>query len=1165
MAKNAVEILIRARDGATKPLGEVTAAVKAVGTEARAGVRPIREYRDELKHQAQQLEEVARSADKTSREYAVAVTELASVKTALQGVNDELRNQETAWDRAGEGLTKVGTRLSLGITAPLTALAAVGVSSAMQLETFSRSLEVLIGDAERAGNVFEELYEFSANVPFDWKTITEGTRVLTAFGVEAEETVATLSRLGDIASGTGSDLTGLAEIYGRVLTTGRVSMQEVNSLALRGVPIYQELAKVIGVSTEEVRELVSQGTLGFPELNAVIENLTDEGGKFFGMMQAQSETTQGRLNKLRDSFEQVTDIIGERLLPTVDALIGHAQQAVEWFVNLDESTQGLFVGLGVALAATGPVLMGIGTLLVQIPKLVAGFQLLRGALLPFLGPAGILAAAVAGYILLNNAMDAGREPRQRAQESFDNLIARMSSYRNELEVTSEAERQAAVEALNRQRRVIEVTIQNQEAFIRSVEADVIAFANKGFFGQLFSFGEANVNLKTLEQADAHLKGLRAELGAIDSSIERIAKMEIPGPKTNIPTVTTQVKDLNDAVTATVELPDPGEAVESWASRFLRSLRQGLENAKSGWRDALEGFGAFTGTAIRDALSVDQPDSPLVEAGKAIVSSLLAGFNQAWPEAEARFAAARKAAQDWLAWQNRPTFSGAAALARLDASSTRRASEFEDSPGLTRLGNLPPAEAGVLWNAVAALVKAKAPVDDIRAAVNRLTEVMPLSNKSVYELTQGMIGLRQSTQAYADNAVKAAQQAADAFNEFPTLIVPPGGLPPAWHLRAADAETRSRALGGPNTFGGPPPASTPTTASQAASIARDTLQALVETGAGLDQIKAAAEALTKVTPLSVTELDKLTQGLYSQAVAAENAAARIEAAWASWADVRAWDEAPGSAWQPEGGLPGVPSPVDLLPPEARAEIQPDRSSLPREQLNQILQTEMAERQKLVAGLTEMSTENGPLANFGTQLLKNAAEAVPAFGAALDGFVQAGPIGAIIGFFSELLFSSQPMIDAFEMINEALAPLGDLLATIIAPALKLFAMVVGWVVDGLIAIWNFLFGWLGLAVERKRGDNDPDPGKAPQHSDDPPPAREMDFGRVSPAVQLAVATPLLEAAQLQLTAASLLESAATGLAGSANRFGEWVDRLIEDGIRVRLEQGETRPTSATAYLR
>lgn len=342
--------------------------------------------------------------------------DLTGLRQGLGGADQAVKQATGNWtrdlERLGQVATRFGTVWTLAVTTPLTALAGIGVRSAMQLETFSASLNVLIGDAERAGKVFDELYEFSARTPFDWRTLTDATRVLAAFGVEAEEIMGDLSMLGDIAAGTQSDLTGLAEIYGRVQVTGRISMEEVNSLALRGVPIYTELARVVGVTSEEIRELISSGTIGFPELQEVFRNLTTDGGRFFNMMEEQSKTTQGRLNTLKDTFEQVTDAIGDHFLPTVSRLIDTGQGLVNWFNNLTEAQQSMLITTGSVVAALGPLSIGFGVLLTALSRLPAaitavrtGFVLLRTTLLPFLGVAGIVAslAAVAITVAVNLA------------------------------------------------------------------------------------------------------------------------------------------------------------------------------------------------------------------------------------------------------------------------------------------------------------------------------------------------------------------------------------------------------------------------------------------------------------------------------------------------------------------------------------------------------------------------------------------------------------------------------------------------------------------------------------------------------------------------------------------------------------------------------------------
>lgn len=340
-------------------------------------------------------------------------------KQAVSGMSQQLT-------QLGSQFTKVGTALTVGITAPLTALAGIGIRSAMQLETFSASLRVLVGDVDRANHAFDELYAFDGETLFDWRTLSEATRVLAAYGTEAEDLVPTLRQLGEIAAGTQSDLAGLAEIYGRIQLTGRVTMQEINQLAQRGVPIIQELAAQFGVAEAEVAKLVSSGRVGFPQIQQAVESLTSEGGRFFGMMAAQADTSEGRLSNLRKTFEQVTDIVGQRLLPAFDGIVTRLTGVAQGFLNLDAGTQQTIVNIGMLAAAIGPAVLGIGGLLTAIGKIPAALAAVRAGLLVLSGPAGLLtlAALAAGGLALSlafrgDSLDAAAEKAAAAFNAGD--------------------------------------------------------------------------------------------------------------------------------------------------------------------------------------------------------------------------------------------------------------------------------------------------------------------------------------------------------------------------------------------------------------------------------------------------------------------------------------------------------------------------------------------------------------------------------------------------------------------------------------------------------------------------------------------------------------------------------------------------------------------------
>lgn len=397
--------------------------LKRIAAEVRAGLRPLSDYRDELKKQEAELRRVASAQDKNSGEYRQTIEELAAVKSELVSVNTQLASHETLFDKIGNRLTTFGGVLSIGVTAPLTILGSTGVKSAQQLEVFQRSLETLIGDADQAKRVFEDLYEFDTKTTFAWPSLTKAVTLLSAFNVEADDLVPTLGRLGDVSAAVNMDVAELAELYGKAKVQGRLFMEDINQLTGRGIPIIQELAKQFGVTEDQVRGLVSEGRVGFANIEQAFVDMTSEGGRFFNMMSAQTETSQGRVMALRKEFEQVTDLIGEALLPTLDGLVDRARKAVQWFVDLDEGTQKLIINTGLFAAALGPLLIGLGQAVRVVGQLRTALIALRAVGLLTMGPAGWIALGLGAVAALALAFSGRQDSLDRRVEDARNALA----------------------------------------------------------------------------------------------------------------------------------------------------------------------------------------------------------------------------------------------------------------------------------------------------------------------------------------------------------------------------------------------------------------------------------------------------------------------------------------------------------------------------------------------------------------------------------------------------------------------------------------------------------------------------------------------------------------------------------------------------------------------
>jgi tape measure domain-containing protein len=168
-----------------------------------------------------------------------------------------------------------------------------------------------------------------------------------------------MRRLGDVAQGVGSRLGDIADLYGRALVQGRLFTQNINQFQSRGIPIVQALAKELGVTEGEVKELVSAGKIGFPELERAFIALTSNGGQFEGMMEKLSQTTMGKFSTAMDNAQQALASFGELMLPLVNEVLDFATDSFNALNDMDEGTKRFVLGMGGVIAISGPAIAAI--------------------------------------------------------------------------------------------------------------------------------------------------------------------------------------------------------------------------------------------------------------------------------------------------------------------------------------------------------------------------------------------------------------------------------------------------------------------------------------------------------------------------------------------------------------------------------------------------------------------------------------------------------------------------------------------------------------------------------------------------------------------------------------------------------------------------------------
>lgn len=205
-----------------------------------------------------------------------------------------------------------------------------------QFQQLEISFNTMLGSADKSKQLMDELIQTAAHTPFDMSSITSGAKQLLAYGTEAKDVNKTLVQLGDIASGLNIPLGELVYLYGTTVSQGRMFTMDLRQFMGRGVPLAEELGKILHQNTTEVQESVSKGKVTSDIFKEAIANMTQAGGRFGGLMEQQSKTLEGQWSNIGDSIQQMFNEIGKKSegvfssgLSIVSAMVENWQEVIK--------------------------------------------------------------------------------------------------------------------------------------------------------------------------------------------------------------------------------------------------------------------------------------------------------------------------------------------------------------------------------------------------------------------------------------------------------------------------------------------------------------------------------------------------------------------------------------------------------------------------------------------------------------------------------------------------------------------------------------------------------------------------------------------------------------------------------------------------------------------
>lgn len=286
----------------------------------------------------------------------------SSVLKAFRGVQDGVSQTARAVEQQGQSIENVFNRIKSVASVAFAGFTAKEIISTLgtvrgEFQQFEIAFETMLGSGQKAKGMISDLANLAASTPFDMKGVVNGAKQLLAYGFAANEITDTMRRLGDVSAGLGLNLQDLTWLYGTTMVQGRLFTRDLMQFTGRGIPLTEELAKQFGVTKDKVSELVTAGKVGFPEVKKAIESLTNEGGKFGGLMEKQSHSITGQISNIQDTIEMAINDLGTQTEGLMNDALDITSKVIDHWKEIGEvilaaaSAIGLYKAMAVSVAA----------------------------------------------------------------------------------------------------------------------------------------------------------------------------------------------------------------------------------------------------------------------------------------------------------------------------------------------------------------------------------------------------------------------------------------------------------------------------------------------------------------------------------------------------------------------------------------------------------------------------------------------------------------------------------------------------------------------------------------------------------------------------------------------------------------------------------------------
>ena len=289
----------------------------------------------------------------------------ASLQNALNEIKGEVRKTKDSVQGLAGQFTASFAAIGGAIAAVKGAFAFFSniPAQAARIEDLRVTFTQMTGDAEQAGQILDDLWHDAANGAVGLEQMAATAKPLLNVFSDSASIREWSRRFADIATGSGVAADQLSKVFSRAMAIGKIDSRAIDTLARQGIPIYQELAAVIGTTTEAVQAMVKKGLVSADQYAAAFRRMTDEGGKYYNLSSQLSNTSAGSWGTMLENINRVAAKLGEPINEAFTPVLQSIAVALEESLPAVQAFAGSFgSAFSGVVEVVSPIVSGIGEL-----------------------------------------------------------------------------------------------------------------------------------------------------------------------------------------------------------------------------------------------------------------------------------------------------------------------------------------------------------------------------------------------------------------------------------------------------------------------------------------------------------------------------------------------------------------------------------------------------------------------------------------------------------------------------------------------------------------------------------------------------------------------------------------------------------------------------------